>query len=278
MKYSLLAVTIAALSSNIYALGGKVIDDNGNAIDGAIIKVMGSNDAYQTDENGQFDIPNESIDELHVEAKGYTHRVLHLHGMQTDSLTVTLSRGVLEIVDVIGIPMHASKIESAQPVSVLAGDELRKKQASTLGETLKNEVGVQSSYYGGVSSSPIIRGLDGPRVLITQNGLDVSDASRVGPDHVVATEASTAQQIEILRGPTTLFYGSGAIGGVINIVDDRVPKDSDAKATFVSEYNSVNDETLLSAAYTGGNEHMAFHLDGFSRKSSDYDIPRTGEI
>ena len=142
-----------------------------------------------------------------------------------------------------------------------------------MGETLKNEVGVQSSYYGGVTSSPIIRGLDGPRVLITQNGLDVSDASRVGPDHVVATEASTAEQIEILRGPATLFYGSGAIGGVVNVVDDRVPRDSKQKAVFLSEHNSVNDETAISGAYTGGNDQFAFHVDGFSRDSNNYEIP-----
>ena len=77
-------------------------------------------------------------------------------------------------------------------------EKLKQQQASTLGETLKNQVGVHSSFYGGVTSSPIIRGLDGPRVLITQNGMDASDASRVGPDHLVATESSTVQQIEVL--------------------------------------------------------------------------------
>ncbi|MFT5082872.1 MAG: iron complex outermembrane receptor protein [Lentisphaeria bacterium] len=278
MKYKLLAAAIAVISTNSHALSGKVVDENGVDIAGARIEVMGSNTPYQTDKKGNFDIPLNNIDELHVEANNFNHKILHLHGEDTGPLTITLSKGILEIVDVIGIPIHASKIESAQPVSVLAGDALRKKQASTLGETLKNEVGVHSTSYGGVASSPVIRGLDGPRVLITQNGLDAGDASRIGPDHVVSVEASTAQQIEILRGPATLFYGSGAIGGVVNIVDDRVPKDSEQKAAFLSEYNSVNDETAFSGAYTGGNDHVAFHVDGFWRESSDYDIPGLAEL
>ncbi|PCK08698.1 MAG: TonB-dependent receptor [Alteromonadaceae bacterium] len=274
MKYTLFAATIAIFSSNSHALSGKIIDENGEAIAGAHIEVSGSIVSYETDGDGHFNIPEGAINEIHIEAEGFNHKVLQLEKKNSQALTITLLRGVLEVVDVIGIPVYASKIESAQPISVLAGDALREKQASTLGETLKNEVGVHSTYYGGVAGSPVIRGLDGPRVLITQNGLDVSDASRVGPDHVVAIEASTAEQIEILRGPATLFYGSGAIGGVVNIVDDRVPQSSEQKSVFVSEYNSVNDETATSGAFTGGTEGLGFHIDGFWRDSGDYTIPK----
>lgn len=129
------------------------------------------------------------------------------------------------------------------------------------------------AYFGPVASSPIIRGLNGPRVLINQNGLDVNDSSRVGPDHAVATEASTAEQIEILRGPATLFYGSGAVGGVVNIVDDRIPASSEAKGAFSLGHNTVSDEDEVSATYTGGNEQFAFHVDGFWRDGDDYEIP-----
>lgn len=178
----------------------------------------------------------------------------------------------IEEVVVFGLPLGSSNLESAQPINVISAEELHSKQASTLGETLKYEVGVHSTNYGGVSSSPIIRGLDGPRVLISQNGLDVGDVSRVGPDHGVSTEASTAEQIEVLRGPATLFYGSGAIGGVVNIVDDRVPFDNTLKMAAIAEYNHVNNEKLISFANTAGKNSLAYHIDGFKRISQDYEI------
>jgi iron complex outermembrane recepter protein len=110
-------------------------------------------------------------------------------------------------------PLKRTVLESSTPVTIISGEELDQNQAATLGETLRNVPGVHGSYFGPVASSPIIRGLDGPRIKVVQNGLDASDASRVGPDHQVATETSTATQIEVLRGPATLLYGSGAIGG-----------------------------------------------------------------
>ncbi|WP_245573306.1 TonB-dependent receptor [Marinimicrobium agarilyticum] len=183
----------------------------------------------------------------------------------------------LEVIEVVALPWHASTLESAQPVSVLDGEALARRQSSTLGETLSKEVGVHTNYFGPVASSPIIRGLSGPRVLITQNGLDAGDASRVGPDHLVTTEASTAEHIEVLRGPSTLFYGSGAIGGVVNIVDGRVPQDTVPTGQWHVKHNDVADEDLVSGSVTGGTGQWAGHIDGFWRESNDYRIPVPAE-
>jgi len=267
---------MASLLTGTYALAleGAVTDEAGNPIANATITLIDSKSSLQTNQLGEFEIGQHAVDEIHIEADGYNHRVLHLHGEHTDEpLTIILTSTLIEQVDVIGLPIHASTLESVQPISVLSGDNLRNKQASTLGETLNNEIGIHTSYFGPNTSSPIIRGLDGPRVLITQNGLDVSDASRVGPDHAVTSEASTAEQIEILRGPSTLFYGSGAIGGVINIVDDRVPSDNLTKAAVNTSFNSVSNEKALSAAYTGGSNWLAVHIDGFWRENDDYTLP-----
>ncbi|KUJ84768.1 TonB-dependent receptor [Microbulbifer flavimaris] len=280
MKKTALSLALMTMSGLAHAVSGQVTDASGKPISGAAVEVTGSQLQARTDEQGRFvlDATNATASELHINAPGYSHKTVLVNGAEMDTLQITLRRSAIEQIDVTATPLHTSTMESALPVTVLAGDNLRSKQAATLGETLKNEVGVHSTYFGPVASSPVIRGLSGPRVLITQNSLDVSDASRVGPDHVVATEALTAEQIEILRGPATLFYGSGAIGGVVNVVDDRVPSSSEAKGAFQVGHNTVNNEEDASFAYTGGGEQFAFHVDGFTRKGDNYEIPGVAEL
>lgn len=277
-----LCLSTAALgfTSSIYAqkISGKIVDLQGSPISGAQVKVNGTEQTTITDEHGGFTLIDLSAGkvELHTSAKSYAHSNEYLTVNKEDisGMEIKLSPSVMEVLDVYATPLHSSTIESALPVNVIAGDELKLKQASTLGETLKNEVGVHSSFYGSVASSPIIRGLDGPRVLITQNGLDAGDASRIGADHAVATETSTATQVEVLRGPATLFYGSGAIGGVVNVVDNRVPTSNDTIADWLLQYNDVSDEKQGAFSLQTGQEQFAFHLDGFWRESGNYKLPK----
>lgn len=280
MKKQLLCMTLLAAShASIAQIQGFVQDESGHPIPDAQVNVVGKTLQITTDQDGRFSFPSlhdEHI-ELHIKAPQFTHKTVHIHKDDTD-ITVILASTSLEIVNVIGLPWHASTMESAQPVNVLTGDTLRSRQAPTLGETLKHEVGIHSSYYGPVASSPIIRGLEGPRVLIAQNGLDAGDASRVGPDHAVATEASTARQIEILRGPATLFYGSGAIGGVVNVVDDRIPQNTDTYGEWRIQQDSVADDKLVSASGNTGVGDFGLHLDGFWRDAEDYKIPGPAEM
>ncbi len=263
-------------------LSGVVLNKQGKPIDNAIVEL--GNDVQKARSNSQgvftFTNVNKGTFELHISAKNYGHMNQKITIDEDDliGLSVTLPSSVMEVIDVHATPLHGSSIESALPINVLSEDELKIKQAATLGETLKNEVGVHSSYYGPVASTPIIRGLDGPRVLITQNGLDVGDASRVGPDHVVASETSTATQIEVLRGPATLFYGSGAIGGVVNVVDDRVPTSSDEQVDYLLQYNDVSNEQQASVNVQTGNENFAFHLDAFWRDSKDYKLAGEADV
>ena len=256
---------------------GIVLDADGNAVTKAKVSLVNTKYKAVTDEKGQFSFNGISAGkvELHVSAKNFSHINEHFTITEQDvnNVTISMRSTVMEVIDVYATPLHSSSIESALPVNVISGDELRLKQASTLGETLKNEVGVHSSYFGPVSSSPIIRGMDGPRVLITQNGLDVGDASRVGPDHAVSAEAGTAQQVEVLRGPSTLFYGSGAIGGVVNVVDNRVPTTIDNQIDYLLKHNDVADENEATLNINTGYKSLAVHLDAFWRESNDYKIP-----
>ncbi len=263
-------------------ISGTVVNARGKPVVNTEISINHTNKKVLTNEQGGFELLDLEAGEyeLHIAARNYSHfsEYVTVKAKDVSDLVFTLNNSVMENIDVYATPLHASSIESALPINVLSSDELRLKQASTLGDTLKGELGIHSSYYGPVSSSPIIRGLDGPRVMITQNGLDVGDASRVGPDHVVSSDASTATQIEVLRGPATLFYGSGAIGGVVNVVDNRIPTTTDNQVDYLVKHNDVADENEASININTGVEldndaAVAFHVDAFYRESNDYNLP-----
>jgi iron complex outermembrane receptor protein len=181
-----------------------------------------------------------------------------------------------EVIRITADPLARTQLNSAQPVSVLAGDYLREQQQHTLGDTLANQPGINATHFAGVASSPIIRGLDGPRVKITQNGLDTADVSRGSPDHAVTTETSTAQQIEILRGPATLLYGSGAIGGVVNVVDQRIAQGlvGGQRGFFGLSVDSASDRREGQFSYSADHNATVWHVDGFKRRSDDYQVPK----
>ncbi|HZW11776.1 MAG TPA: TonB-dependent receptor [Noviherbaspirillum sp.] len=161
------------------------------------------------------------------------------------------------------------------PAKVLGGNELRNRLGASLGETLSHELGVSASGFGAGASRPIIRGLEGPRVKILQDGMAVSDLSALSNDHAVATEASTARQIEVLRGPAALLYGSGAIGGLINVVNERIPTTFVPQATGETELRlgTADRERSLSFSADGSAGGLALHVDGNARNADDYKIP-----
>ena len=130
----------------------------------------------------------------------------------------------LPAVTVTSKPAQAhNELGDARPSAVLEGENLRRRRSTSLGDTLSNELGVSSSSFGPAASRPIIRGLDGPRVKVMENGIDSLDLSSVSPDHGVSIESLNASRIEILRGPATLLYGGNAMGGVVNVVSGRIP-------------------------------------------------------
>ncbi len=279
-KVSLLAsaIALATTSTQLHAeqITGLITNAQGQVVPGATVKVMGTNKAVQTNQLGLYTLqvkPGEY--ELHVTAGNYVHKNVSvvIHDSENPTVDVALEKSAIEIIDVLATPFHSSNVESALPVTVLNGEALRMRQANTLGDTLSKEVGVHSNFHGGVAATPIIRGLDGPRVLVTQNGLDAGDASRVGPDHAVSTETSTSERIEVLRGPATLFYGSGAIGGVVNIVDESIPRSTETEGEWLTEYNSNNEQALSSGSVTSGIGNFTVHADGFYRDSENYQIP-----
>ncbi len=170
---------------------------------------------------------------------------------------------------------NRSDLDMAQPVTVLQGDDLRRKRESSLGDTLANELGVTSSSFGTAAGRPIIRGMDGPRIQVLEGGIGTQDLSTVSPDHMVTTEPLNASQIEILRGPATLLYGSGASGGVVNVVTERIPNRifNSPKGNFEVRGNSATKERSGAFNVKGSAGQASWNIDGFKRKTDDYDTP-----
>ncbi len=176
----------------------------------------------------------------------------------------------------ISTPLGQSTANSALPVSILTGDNLRMKASSTVGETLKDELGISNQSFGPGVGRPVIRGQSGSRVHVLQNGLGSLDVSSLSPDHANSTQALWAERIEVLKGPTTLLYGSGAIGGIVNVLDNRIPNsvpDARVQGAFEQRYNTVNEGKSSAFKLDGGKDNIAWHLDGFYRDSIDLQVP-----
>lgn len=160
-------------------------------------------------------------------------------------------------------------------IKVLQGDELLNKLVATLGATLANELGVSATGYGAGSSRPVIRGLEGPRVQILQNGLSVGDVFNISPDHAVGNNLQNAHQVEILRGAAALLYGSGSSGGLVNVVNDRILTNlSDRPIGAVNtSYETVNNGRAVSLEVDGPIGSVAVHVDTAINNANNYTIP-----
>ncbi|MBA3848854.1 MAG: TonB-dependent receptor [Opitutus sp.] len=182
----------------------------------------------------------------------------------------------LEEFVVTGNPLGRAQDEVAQPTSVLAGQRLTLARQVTIGDTLAGEPGISSSSFGPGASRPVIRGLGGDRVRVLQGGIGTLDASVVSPDHAVSVDPLLIDRIEIVRGPATLLYGGSAIGGVVNVIDARIPEELPARAregrTEVRLGGAAN-ERAAAGLVTGKAGQFAWRLDGFTRRTDDVQIP-----
>ena len=182
----------------------------------------------------------------------------------------------LSAVKVTATPLQGDAESLARPVDVLAGERLDEQKAGTLGDTVAKLPGVQSTFFGPGVGRPIIRGQEGPRVAVLSNGMGNMDASTVSADHATSIEPFLADQIEVLKGPATLLFGSGAIGGAVNVVDGRIARDlPDRPLSGRAEVrgNSVNDERSGMFRLDGVNGNWVLHVDGLVRNGDDYRIP-----
>ena len=173
--------------------------------------------------------------------------------------------------------------EMAQPATLLTDEALNRQRAVSLGETLSSQPGIHNSSYGSSVGRPVVRGMSGARVKVLQDGIDTLDASSISPDHGVNADTQNAKKIEVLRGPSTLMYGSGAFGGVVNVVDERIPTGLAEPETRVRmQYDSVNQGKTVginhadSLDLSSGNE-VHWRLSASHFRSDEYELPELAE-
>ncbi|MCB1690776.1 MAG: TonB-dependent receptor, partial [Halioglobus sp.] len=199
----------------------------------------------------------------------------------TASAPVAHEHDLLEEIVVTANPLGQTSDDLSQSVTVLQGEALRQQLANSLGETLARTPGIANASFGENVGRPVIRGLQGTRVGVLSNSMAVADASSLSQDHAVSVEPFLVDQIEVLRGPSTLLYGSGAIGGVVNMVSPTIPQaipENGYSGRATAEGNTAADEEFAAGRLDLGSGQFALHVDGFHRRTDDYDIPGNANL
>ena len=283
---AVLAMAIGAVGSSAQVehegeIEGVVRDaDSSEPLAGALVSVEGTARMAVTHGDGTFHVP---VPGLGI----YTVRVERL-GYQTVSLEVDASRAEVLLVDLDANPITLPGVvatgslvaraanEALRPTTVFAGEELQRRLAGSLAETLASEPGLAVTSMGPGSAQPVIRGLGGDRILMLEDGERVGDQFASGPDHATALDPSSARRIEVIRGPGAILYGSNALGGVINVVRDDVPSSVPHHLTgaFTLQGKSVSNAAggSLNATY-GLTEQIPVRLEFTRRTSGDLKTP-----
>ncbi len=184
-----------------------------------------------------------------------------------------------EKVVVTGSPIARRADELSRIVSTTGRSDLLKNGGADIGDALATIPGISGAGFAQGANRPVVRGFDASRVLVTENGLSAQDVADIGPDHGTPIDMLSSAKIEVLRGAATLRYGSQAIGGVVNVLNTRIPDTAPEILTgeAVGIYSSVSDGLQGAAAIRGG-KAVKFHADVYSRRQDDYETPDGKQI
>ena len=277
-------VQVAAAQGGAPLTGRLVNSLSGDPVASAVVVVEGQGKQATSAADGSFTIEGLAPGTYHliVKAQGYSDKrteVTVAAAAPATPLTVPVDPEI-HFEEVLSVsPEARSQLDVFQPTSVLAGQELTKQLDISLGETLRNQPGVAVRSLGGAPARPVVRGLDGDRVLILQDGQRTGDLSSQSSDHGVSVNPAAAQRIEVVRGPATLLYGANAIGGLVNVITDEIPSapQRGAKGTVTFDAASAGTQAGTAADVHVGNGTLALHAGGGGRRSSNMDTPE-GEV
>jgi iron complex outermembrane receptor protein len=257
---------------------GLVTDSSGSPVAGASVSLVELDRSTKTDAQGTFrfdTVPSGAylVEVISARSGNAIGRVVvEENNESTVPLKLDITIHHEEVIVTAGASTQ-SVADVAQSVAVLDDRELTAKATATIGETLAQEPGINQTYYAPGASRPVIRGLGGDRIRVLQDGLGAGDASNVSADHAVSVNTLTAERVEVVRGAATLLYGSNAIGGVVNVLDERIPdhrSDERFAGNVILRYGSNNDMAAGAANLGGSLGWFGWHVDGTTSQSNDY--------
>ena len=224
----------------------------------------------------QFEKVRPGTYHLSVEAQGFSARHQEVKVTAPDTIINLLVDPELHFEEIVSVSAEPrDQFNSYQPTSVLTGQDLTKELGGTLAATLAQQPGVAERSFGAAPARPVVRGLDGDRVLILEDGQRMGDLSSQSGDHGITVNPASATKIEVVRGPATLIYGANAIGGLVNVISDAVPSEpfSGTKGGFTGDLGTNGGQAQGAADLLWGNKAWTLRAGGGGQRSGDYSTP-----
>ncbi|WP_176719385.1 TonB-dependent receptor [Rhodohalobacter halophilus] len=266
-------------------LKGKIVEGSAlEPIPGATVVLENQGLGVSTDENGEFEFMEleEGVYTLIVSSVGFKTVTLEVDFPLENHLLIEMEIETIQSDDVIVTSSPIGRNIQYQPAQSINAEKLQQKAAPSLGEILDGTPGVTTRSFGSAPARPVIRGFDGDRVLVMQNGERMGDLSGTAVDHAVALDPLAMDRVEVIRGPASLLYGSSAIGGVVNMFSNDLPREwesgtSSSIATHISTMNKMG-AGLLRSQY--GTDRFAvtgrlIYRDGGDLRTPDGRLPDT---
>lgn len=259
-------------------LTGVITDaENGEPIPGATIQIEENSLGTSASESGEFVIPSLPSGNytLHIRSLGYSELTVLISHPSDGHLKIELEPVIIESGDIMITASPLGRNIRYQPVQSVNTESLQKNAAPSLGEILDGHPGIATRSYGSASARPVIRGFDGDRVLVMQNGERMGDLSGTAVDHAVALDPLSMDRVEVVRGPASLMYGSGAIGGVVNMFSFDMPQEwsPGTRSTIASHLSTVNRMGAGLIAARHGGENLAATARMIYRNGGDLQTP-----
>ena len=252
--------------------------ESGMPLAGATVMVLGTGGGAVTHGDGSFRIavPDAERYRLRIDRLGYAAVALDVRPGEMATVDLEVAAIPLPEVVVTGVLGPTAANEAIQPSTVLAEEELQGQLSATIAQTIASLPGVAVSSMGPGTAQPVIRGLSGDRILMLEDGQRVGDVVNSGPDHATALSPSSARRIDLIRGPSAVLYGSNALGGVINVVREEVPRAVPSRATGFTSLQAQTATRAIggsSEITVGVTEHVPLRIEASKRQGGDLRTP-----